>query len=78
MFSMKKEKIARKSPKKNISFYISLALCIAAVAGAESQHQDHEKASDHQFRFHVSFPFFGCHEWFLHEFVSVGDCRFVA
>ncbi len=34
MFSMKKEKIARKSPKKNISFYISLALCIAAVAGA--------------------------------------------
>ena len=34
MFSMKKEKIARKSPRKNISFYISLALCIAAVAGA--------------------------------------------
>ena len=34
MFSMKKEKYEKRSPKKNIAFYVSLALCIAAVAGA--------------------------------------------
>ncbi len=34
MFSMKKEKYFRRSPGKNIAFYISLALCISAVAGA--------------------------------------------
>lgn len=34
MYSMKKEKVNRRSPKKNIAFYISLAVCIAAVAGA--------------------------------------------
>lgn len=34
MFSMKKEKQSRQSVRKNIAFYISLALCISAVAGA--------------------------------------------
>ncbi len=34
MYSMKNEKVNRKSPKKNIAFYISLAVCIAAIAGA--------------------------------------------
>ncbi|MBR2177083.1 MAG: peptidoglycan DD-metalloendopeptidase family protein [Clostridia bacterium] len=34
MFSMKNEKNYRKSPKKNIAFYISLAVCLAAVFGA--------------------------------------------
>ncbi len=34
MYSMKKEKNYRKSPKMNIGFYISLAVCIVAVAGA--------------------------------------------
>lgn len=34
MFSMKKEKERRSSPKRNIAFYVSLGLCIAAVAGA--------------------------------------------
>lgn len=34
MFSMKKEKLIRKSVRKNIAFYVSLALCISAVAGA--------------------------------------------
>lgn len=34
MYSMKKEKYLKRSPGKNIAFYISLTLCIAAVAGA--------------------------------------------
>lgn len=34
MYSMKKEAKKRKDPRKNIAFYISLAVCIAAVAGA--------------------------------------------
>ncbi len=34
MLSMKNERNYRKSPKKNIGFYISLAVCLAAVAGA--------------------------------------------
>ena len=34
MYSMKKEKNYRKSPRMNIGFYISLAVCIVAVAGA--------------------------------------------
>lgn len=34
MFDLKKEKYIRRSPGKNIAFYISLALCISAVAGA--------------------------------------------
>ncbi len=34
MYNMKKEKYIRRSPRKNIAFYISLALCVAAVAGA--------------------------------------------
>lgn len=34
MLSMKNEKNYRRSPKKNIGFYISLAVCLAAVAGA--------------------------------------------
>ncbi len=34
MFNLKKEKYIRRSPGKNIAFYISLALCISAVAGA--------------------------------------------
>ena len=34
MYSMKKEKNYRKSPRMNIGFYISLAVCIVAVAVA--------------------------------------------
>ncbi len=34
MLNMKNERNYKKSPKKNIGFYISLAVCLAAVAGA--------------------------------------------
>lgn len=34
MYSMKQEAKKRRSPRSNIAFYISLAVCIAAVAGA--------------------------------------------
>lgn len=34
MLNMKNERNYKKSPRKNIGFYISLAVCLAAVAGA--------------------------------------------
>ncbi len=34
MLNMKNERNYKKSPKKNVGFYISLAVCLAAVAGA--------------------------------------------